>query len=326
MKHIGLAIFLFLFKISAAQAICPTEEMIDPINDTTWDCMYPMGMVGMTVGGGKEGKGTDMSSGSGTNKTAICECMSEGVAKVGVPFSFWEPTTMIEVVTDAWCMPAMGTDMGGAGYDLTGSKSNDTTKITRQAHYITFPALKLLDMYYDIPCIKNSDEFDYALLTEVLAYWQSDTLATLYFSESVLFANPASQLACTADAAAILAGLGVTTDTLYWCLGSTGSTYPLAGSIRGNDDFQASAALASRTIFLLGRMGALQEYHPKGCFAERKWIWNKSRYKYHLAMPFRVDYCTPIGSDAFLQTPGAGFPDNKVFMIFRKVDCCTWGD
>lgn len=320
MKFI-MTLFL-LFASHQAFALCE-GRVLNPLSDVSWDCMFPMGAVGMSVGDNED----NMSSDEDTNQTAICECLSEGVLKVGIPFSFWEPSTIIEVVSDPWCMHSMGVDMSStADYALKGAKHNATHRISKQVHYVTFPALKILDMYYDIPCIKNSEEYDYAMLTELLPYWQNDALAAVYYPESVLFANQASQLACSADAAALLTGMGATTDTLYWCLGSTGTVYPLAGTIRSNDEFQATAALAARTIFMMGRMGALMEYHPSGCYSERKYIWNKSRYKYHAAIPSRVSYCTPIGSDAFLQPPGVGFPDNKSLIIFRKVDCCTWGD
>lgn len=317
-----LCVFILLFACSFSSYSQCDSRIINPLTDVSWDCMFPMTMVGMSIGDSSD----NVSSNQGTNQSPVCECISEGVLKVGVPFSFWEPKTIIEVVSDPWCMHSMGVDMGGSGFVLNGTNDKSSRRISKQVHYITFPALKLLDMFSDIPCLKSNEEYDYAMMTELLVHWQNDALAATYYPESVLFANPASQLACTADAAALLSGLGVTTDLLYWCLGSTGTVYPLAGAIRSNDETQASAALAARSIFMMGRMGALTEYHPKGCYSERKYIWNKSRYKYHQAMPNRVSNCSPLGSDSLLQPPNSGFSDNKSFIIFSKVDCCTWGD
>ncbi|NQY62901.1 MAG: TraU family protein [Alteromonadaceae bacterium] len=322
MKTISFLLLLLSFD---SLAICRSQSIINPISDVTWQCMFPMVAAGLVMNGGND------DNASGTSKSAICNCFSEGIPKVGIPFSFWEPSTMIDVVTDAGCTPAMGglNLLGGGGYNLDGKKSDGTSgvrQVKKQVHYISFPVLKLLDMFYDLPCIRSEEEYDYLMISEILPYWQNDLLSTIIFPETVLFANPAAQLACTADAVALLTGMGVTSDILYWCLGGTGTTYPISGAINSSDEFQASAAFAARSVFMMGRVGSLIEYNKNGCSSQRQYIWNKSRYKYHLAKPVVVPYCTPFGQNAMLQPPGINVDDNKTFIIFRKVDCCTFGD
>jgi conjugal transfer pilus assembly protein TraU len=79
------------------------------------------------------------------------------------------------------------------------------------------------------------------MMTEVMPTWQSGALAAIIQPESILFGNPAAGLACMADSAA--AAAGTVLDPLFWCMGSWGNTYPLAGDIHFDDSVEAWQAL-----------------------------------------------------------------------------------
>src|SRR3546814_18368981 len=68
--------------------------------------------------------------------------------------------------------------------------------------------------------------------------------------------KPAAGLACMSDSAAAAAGKVI--DPLFWCMGSWGSTYPVAGDIHMGDRVEAWAGLAARGTFMMGRLGALR--------------------------------------------------------------------
>src|SRR3546814_20870395 len=93
------------------------------------------------------------------------------------------------------------------------------------------------------------------MITEVLPTWQSGTLGAIIQPEGILFGNPAAGLACMGDSAAAAAGKVI--DPLFWCMGSWGATYPIAGDIQFDDSVEAWAGLAARGVFMMGRLGAL---------------------------------------------------------------------
>src|SRR3546814_4261198 len=74
-------------------------------------------------------------------------------------------------------------------------------------------------------------------MTELMPTWQSGTLGAIIQPEGILFGNPAAGLACMSDSAAAAAGKVI--DPLFWCMGSWGSTYPVAGDIHMGDRVEA---------------------------------------------------------------------------------------
>ena len=234
---------------------------------------------------------------------------------------------MIDVVTEPGCMMALGTDIMATGGKLQGSQSSisdgtNTTKLFAQMHYYIAPVWKMLDMFSDLPCLED-DGFDVALMTEVMPTWQSGTLGAIIQPEGILFGNPAAGLACMSDSAAAAAGKVI--DPLFWCMGSWGSTYPVAGDIHMGDRVEAWAGLAARGTFMMGRLGALTIHSADGCSFKPQPIWTKSRYKLQLMEPVKGGKCVNIGRPGALWTSGKHAPgkDNAQFMLFEKAICCA---
>jgi len=221
---------------------------------------------------------------------------------------------------------------GGIVTDETGS-----TKLFAQAHWMNFPLWAMLDMFGDIPCIATPNTSDLAgmavdAMTEQNPLWNEDTTSILFNPEALLFANPAAQLSCIADSVAV--NMSSPIDTLFWCMGSWGNTYPLAGSItEGGDMVEAAAGLAARRMYFAAREGAatggalgLKDLAVDYCTTHYTPIWNKSHYRLQLAKPVKDSTCRQIGEDGLKWTWGknpSGAGDNFAFIMFRKVKCCV---
>jgi conjugal transfer pilus assembly protein TraU len=314
MKKLITACLLFISI--QANATCPTGTTLDFITKVNWGCMFPITIGGLTL----FGDGDESEDGTGS---PVCECFSEGSAKVGLKIGFWEPARIVDTVKDAYCLMPLGMELPLAPpYVSDGSHSTARNKSTMaQTHYYIYPVLAILDMYADVPCLKYDEggEVDIALISEILPFWQNDMLAQIVNPEAVLFANPAAQLACLADAAASTAGRPL--DPLFWCLGSWGTMFPLSGTASSGDMIEAHAMLAMRTVQLMARSGALKEFSDSGCSQQFKPIITKSKYKMHMISPSRST-CFKPGSSVLYWGNALSFSDNHSWMLFRKVNCC----
>ncbi|WP_233981868.1 TraU family protein [Pectobacterium versatile] len=304
------------FVISPANATCKSS-FINPITDISWRCIFPMRIAGVQVVGGEE----DPSS----IKSPICTCKSRsGVPILGLKTSFWEPKRIIDTVSDAYCMMPLGTQLSKPtpGTLNGGDYSHDTARrVFQQSHYYIFPAWKILEMFYDIPCLED-EGFDVAMMTEILPQWNNDVLSLLINPEAILFANPITIVACSADAVATTFGMPL--NAMFWCMGSWGNVYPLSGSITATDVVEANAGIAARTIFFMGRMGLLWNSSEDGCYTQLAPIWRKNRYKLQMMRPAKDSACIPLGREGLIWTGGKHDPlkDNFMWMMFEKKDCC----
>ncbi len=322
--------FLGILGLSAMTATpahaskCEAGTIFNPITKVRWTCIFPITIGGVKVGSfDKLDKELDAQSAS----KPLCACRKGVSFWFGVKVSFWSPNRMVDVVTEPGCMMALGADLMPTGGKLQGSQSGivdgtNSQKMFAQMHYYTAPVWKMLDMFTDLPCIED-DGFDVALITEVLPTWQSGTLGAIIQPEGILFGNPAAGLACMADSAAAAAGKVI--DPLFWCMGSWGSTYPVAGDIHFSDSVEAWAGLAARGTFMMGRLGALTISSADGCLFKAQPIWTKSRYKLQIMEPVKGGKCVNIGRPGALWSSAKHAPakDNAQFMLFEKVICCA---
>ncbi|MDR6116634.1 conjugal transfer pilus assembly protein TraU [Sphingomonas sp. SORGH_AS789] len=324
--RIGAAMIAFslLGAASPARASKCESGAFNPITKVRWSCIFPI-----TIGGVKVGQSDPLGKALDAQTAAkpLCACRKGATFTFGVKVSFWSPNRMVDVVTEPGCMMALGADIMNTHGRLQGSQTSlsdgtNTRKLFAQMHYYVAPVWKMLDMFTDLPCIED-DGFDVALMTEFLPTWRSATLGAIVQPEAVLFGNPAAGLACMADSAAAAAGKVI--DPLFWCMGSWGATYPIAGDIHFGDSVEAWAGLAARGTFLMGRLGALTISSEDGCSFRPQPIWTKSRYKLQLMEPVKGGQCVNIGRPGSLWTSAKHAPgkDNAEFMLFEKVICCA---
>lgn len=315
-----VALFILLLVTSTvSQAKCDSR-FINPVSDISWNCIFPIKVAGISIRGNNNDDTVDQ------NDSPICVCKEGAVSRIGLKASFWEPSRIIDTVSDPYCMMPLGTSLSNPKPgSLSGSLKNDnrgTGKAFQQMHYYIFPAWKILDMFYDMPCL-GDEGFDVAMLTEINPAWNNEVLSLIVNPEAILFANPVAGLACTADSVAASHGMPI--NALFWCMGSWGNAYPLAGSITSTDYVEANAGIAARSIYLMGRLGLLREYTPDGCAQTMAPMWSKDQYKLQLMRPVRSSSCTPIGREGLLWNRGLHDPtqDNFSWMMFKKVNCCV---
>ena len=313
-----LSIIYIAFVVNAFAVCAPTGALtLDLIGKIDYSAMFPLKIAGATIVPGRiADSGSHVSS-------PICVC-TDPFPRVGIPVSFFEPSRIIEVVSDAWCFPTFGfgfgTKLGGGTY----GDGQDRQKTFYQSHYLIFPIYALLEILTDFVCLQSTGA-DYAWVSEVDPMWNSDTLSAFTTPEALLFGNPISNLACIADA--VSSTVFEPIDPLFWCKGTWGNAYPLTGWTNTKNMVEDSASVAASMIYRLHRdlvlwgswgQAGLCGYYPAP-------IWRKSAYRLQLVSPV-PSYATTIGTSGLIWTPGHNPPfvgDNFGFVLFKKRDCCV---
>ncbi len=249
---------------------------------------------------------------------------------IGEVWSYWEPYIAIDTVSEPFYSPFWGTSLGGSLLDELGGKngSQDAVSIANestfaQAHAWPLPLLE------GLLCARS----DYPLyMSELDPLWQYDELSMLLHPEALLYANPAMQMACMADAVATNAGTPL--DVMPWCIGSGGSSYPMTGHVDNDNIVQANNTAAARLIYRLNRIGMVCDPadNPCGCLPTPVWI--KSHYKLHVVRPGLRSPAWPVGVTASVYNSGLNTPfvgamgpnDEFLWIVYRKQLCCTCCD
>lgn len=322
MRPIFIACLALLISAPVLAGKCGPEP-INPITDIAWQCIFPI-----RIGGTLQVKANAPDDPDMIN-SPICTCMMGPVPNVGMTVSFWEPARIIDTVSDPFCFLPLGAKLpnptpGQLGGGLQRTPDQQSVRAFAQMHYYIFPAWAVLDMFVDLPCVEKK-EFDVAMITEVLPTWNDEVMALMMNPEAILFSNPATQLACMADSVA--ATLGMPRDELFWCMGSWGGSYPLAGAITGSEYVAANAGLAARGIYTMARTGLLLDHAENMCGAVPTPIWRKRHWRLQEMKPVVDNSCHVIGEPGVLWTQGKNPPkggDNFSWMVFRKTNCCVF--
>jgi len=316
---LACTIVLILMIPATGRSECSSNSF-DPITDICWNCIFPVSMGGIVI------FGSDIDSPPDNISSPICLCGKT----LGISTSFWEPARIIETVKDPWCFNLISADLSN-GDGFLGGDTDDPTDASKsmfsQAHYYMLNVWSLLDLFLDLPCLEDTG-FDVGYITEVDPLWNDDLLAFLLNPEALLFGNPVLQFSCIADSVAVNSGLPL--DTLFWCMGSWGSAYPLTGHKSDDSIVENNAAVASRLIYKLVREYTLLDTASNACGATMWPIWTKSHYRLQIMKPVRDYTCQPIGRSgliwAAMKNPpysaGGNSSDNFDWVMMRKHLCC----
>jgi conjugal transfer pilus assembly protein TraU len=311
----ALILLLAVAFPNQAEAKC-AGKMIDLVKNVNWKCIFPI-----TIGGIKK---TGDGQADESITSPICSCVAGPL--LGLVTTFNEPAFVVDTVKDAYCMNALGMQLSNKSGQGGGSLSIDviagrSDRIFADFHLMKFPVWSMLDLFKDMPCSEKNNKFEIAMMSEVLPNWKNEVLSLLLNPEALVFANPATSLACAADAVA--ASLGNPIDLLFWCIGG-GSAYPFTGSKLANDRVEANAAIAAKALYMMSRTGLLLDPAVNACGLSYTPVWHKSHYKIQLMRPVK-DACRPIGMPGSLWTAGKQDLSNSNYswMIFRKVKCCV---
>ena len=210
----------------AGSAVCPDADGLGPavITDICWDCIFPIQIAGQPITLG------DGNIPARAASSPLCSCAPNCV---GITVGMWEPAYYIELVKQPGCSPVLGgEDLGldtglqrGSKGDLLQDKG-DTAFY--HAHVWSFPVLLFADVFFEDACLEDGSEtLELLYLSELDPTWNNDELAAVLTPESQPVATPQALAACLVDAAAAEAGEAI--DALFWCVGSWGHLYPLAG-------------------------------------------------------------------------------------------------
>ncbi len=316
--------------VSAASATCPDAEVLSGhlIEDVCWECMFPIVVAGIELGGGTAPQG----AASGT----FCSCQdSVGLPRPGLIGSMWEPARLIEVVRGSGCSPSLGgmrlplSDVARQGHLHSKGDGGVAESVGfLHYHYYAFPLAVMMEMMIDGSCNQDGyTDFDLLYFSEIDPSYNHEELAFFTHPEAAAIADPNMIMACTADAAA--ANTGQPIDEMFWCAGSWGTLYPFSGFYRKSSTPVAQNLLATRAVASLHRRGLAWKTMGEAslCDANIYPTLPKSQYKLNYYYPEAEansshvigEHDSTWGSGRI--TPGIG--EDAVLMLFRWNDCCV---
>lgn len=317
-----LICMLLLFCSHSFASNC-TGHFVNPITDICWHCLFPL-----SIGGGTIVHGDNPDTSNPVSPVQICP-MKVGW-RLGMALGYWEPFATTDVTRAPYCL----VNLGGLQVSISGSQHDGSSESSAsgtngsfyQVHWYKYPLIVWLNIITSVGCLQTGD-YDIGYLTELDPTWDDDELGFLISPEDALFANPVSQLACAADAMAAVKGSAK--NSLFWCMGSQGPSYPLTGNISAEySPLQNSVLLSERLDYKLHRMGLLKDSNGHDgavCHEHYTPIIPKNRYRYQMVNP-RADAksCHPFGHTTVSWQQGRLKPDDKGnfgYLIWRKRNC-----
>lgn len=321
-KRLLYWIFASIFLMPLVHGSQCKGHFVNPITDICWDCLFPL-----TIGASSVVKShyTDTKNPG----SPICSCPNK-LQLLGVTIGYWEPFALVDVTRKPYCMVNLGVQLHIKDQGLGGSQMPDTDGrgAFYYVHWYKYPLMYWLQVLTSIGCMETED-FDVMYLSELDPTWNDSEFAFVLNPEATLFSTPPVRASCAADATKALTGTAM--DSLFWCQGAQGSTYPLNGFIANQaSPISAATLLAERTDFKLHRIGAIKDSvgkdSPAICTTYRSSILPKSRYRYQLVNTLPdAKRCQPFGRSVITWETGHMYPgdgDNFGFMIWRKRNCC----
>ncbi len=328
-----LVLSLSALAPQSSDARCEKSDLLSSgiITDICWDCVLPIVVAQVRVGGISGGSWIPENS----SGKYLCTCPSaEGFNMPGIVTSFWEPARLIEFETSPGCLSVLNISLDSAVDPVnrgTHGRRDDSAGDTAffHYHYYAFPILEMLSLFTGSMC--NSDgyhDLDLMYFSELDPTWNDDTLAFFVNPESVLTANPAAAAACMADAAS--SQFRRPYDSLFWCAGSWGFLYPLSGYVNHpSGALKTTSLLTARVIASLHRRGLA--YRTVGsdalCRGKIDTVLPKTQYKFSLLRPVpEVQSAHGMGESTLRWGFGKSIPgaaENPVYLIWRWRDCCN---
>ena len=315
---------------SSIAAIC-SGHFVNPVTDICWDCIFPI-----TIGDIPIAPGSYPDTENPGSPICFCPTPPPVFYRAGVTFGFWEPFALVDVTRDPYCMVNMGIQLSVKNQGMGGSEmpSTDGRGAFYYVHWYKYPVVYWLQIITSVACVQGG-EFDLAYMTELDPTWNDDELGFVLNPEATLFSNPVTQMACAADSLKTSVDSQTAIDSLFWCMGSQGSSYPLTGNTPfQTSPIEAATLMAERMDFKMHREGLVWDTTGHGftlfdaplCHEYPTPIMPKSRYRYQLVNTIPdATQCHPFGHlvgtwETGHVNPASG--DNFGFLIFKKRNCC----
>lgn len=323
-----LAVLIFSHT-SIADPGCQDADIISGklITDVCWDCIFPIRVAGvpMVGGNGAPSKAVD---------SPLCLCQDDlGVGHPGITTSMWQPARLVEFQRVPGCSSVLNGvrfpfDRLNQGNHQRGGKQGAQGTFMHY-HYFAFPLLTMLDLYTNAGCIGDGYmDLDMMYMSEVDPTWNNDELAFFTNPEAAAVANPVAAAACPADAAA--SAIGKPIDSLFWCAGSWGLTYPLSGNQYTTSSLVKNTSLLKvKVLAALHRRGLAHRTMGEDAMCEGviDVTFSKEMYKYTLMHPIpETRKAHRTGETTFKWGMAKTIPavgQDLIYTIWRWNDCCS---
>lgn len=317
-------IFALLLIPHLSIASSCSGHFVNPFTDICWDCLFPITLGKTEIVSGGYPDTTNPSN-------LLCSC-KENPIPVGFSLGFWEPFSLVDVTPEPYCMVNLGIKLnvghlGRGGRQMPAAEGRSSFYYV---HWYKYPLIYWLQLIGSASCMQV-DEFDVAYLTELDPSWNDSTLTFILNPEASIFSHPAARGSCAIDATKTLGGKSLPIDSMFWCQGSQGSTYPLSGHVaHQSSPLSAATLLAERMNFKLHRelmvWDSVGMNSPALCRTYPMPVMPKSRYRYQLVNSIpEGNQCHPFGQSTSTWEMGHINPadaDNFGFMIWKKRNCC----
>jgi conjugal transfer pilus assembly protein TraU len=315
----------------SAHAVVPgacSGQFFNPIAHTNWNDMFPITVAGMRVSAGGNSTPPLMAV-----MPPVCVCpTSLGFPFVGIGITYWQPLYISEVEHRPGCLSSLGgIDVLTGAFDMLageGTTRGGPQRSNRmQIHWFEYPLFSMLDMMKAISCRSRSG-FNLAYMTEIDPLWQDETWSAIFTPESAVFANPVAQAACAVDSVA--STFSHSLDPLFWCAGSWGSVYPMAGNAsHAGDSFTLNNQVQAKFLARNHRMGLqMQTIGPTAiCLSHPNPVWIKSQYRFNQVAPVnRRGRSVNTGNYGrmftFPPVTNAPTQEHTVNLIWQGQQCC----
>lgn len=336
---VGMLLMIFCISPATFASVTCQGRFVNPITDICWQCLLPISIGPLKVGGGITPRKRDTEN----PNLPLCTCIKNNLPIPGITLGFWEPIRLVDITRTPYCMTSLGGIQMGPN-DIRKISSYSRSYGNRIAHnsfyhvhYYVYPLIWWLELITDLVCLEKST-FDVAYLSELDPTWNDPKIQTLLNPESFLFGSSAAQAACSIDCTAATAHLP--RDELFWCAGCWGNLYPFSGANADHvGGVQSSSLYVSRILAKMHRIGLAQatatnesKFPRPGseiCRKSTALKIKKSQYKLQMVYPSSSTTlgCWPLGlSDmaysSFKEYPSDG--QDWSYVIWRKKNCCAF--
>jgi len=315
--------------------MCQGGGLSQVISSVCWECIYPIKIGAMTIVPSPFYYPDPIGPYGSQSPVCICYMPPPVFVRFGIVMAFWEPLRIAEGVSDAYCFPAMDTEIEVSLLDglLDGSSADQDTDHIREPkaffnmHYYFFPLWAAMEVMVDFICVEAAG-VDLAYMSEVDYFHHYEASTSWLFPEGNLFGNLVMHMVCVVDS--ISAGFaGWPIDIFFWCMGTWGDTYPPAGVVNSANMVTDSFAVVAKSLFRMHReLLVWMEYSVQWyCGQYPAPIWRKSWWRFQSVIPVADYSYRPIGYSGLLysmfKNPPTQGADNFGILIWKLRYCCA---
>lgn len=325
-------IIISAFAAQAQAGECENANIISArlITDVCWDCIFPLKVAGMKVADGASGEPD-----GAANYGVLCNCFdNNGVLEPGVPISMWKPAYLVEQQLQPGCLSSVNgwswpSDPVRQGVHDSGDGVNYTNPMSAMHYRVyAFPLLFMLDLFTQSSCAGDGyTEFDVMWMAEFDPTWFNPTLSWFTTPEALLILNPFALNACATDVVNV--NSGSVDNSMFWCAGSQGLMYPLAGmDTRGLTYMGAATLFTQRALAVYHRRGFMRRMMGNDAMCESPFeaMMSRSQYRYQIMNPEPdANHSRVFGESTAFWEGGKVLPggdQTPIFVIYKWDDCC----